>query len=148
MKPFGDRFWAKIDRPPIGCWEWTASRTSLGYGKIGTTRSVWEFAHRIMWMLVHGPIPDGHIICHRCDNPPCVNPDHLFLGSHLDNFRDSQSKKRHAHGERHGGAKLSEAEAQQILADPTAVGRHLAKAHNVSPATICLLRKRETWRHL
>jgi len=77
------------------CWLWTGSVTSAGYGVAsslfgGTTSG----AHRLAWELTHGLIPSGLIVCHHCDNPPCVRPDHLFLGTHLDNSNDMRSKGR------------------------------------------------------
>jgi len=79
-----------------GCWEWARSRAPNGYGrlKIGT-RTV--YAHRAAWTLHFGPIPPGLFVCHRCDNPPCVRPDHLFLGTSADNVRDSIEKGRWGH---------------------------------------------------
>lgn len=79
------------------CWIWTKSRDKNGYGKTsitsdGVTRHV--RAHRVLWELVNGPIPEGKMVCHRCDNPPCVNPDHLFLGDALSNMRDKIAKGR------------------------------------------------------
>lgn len=89
----GDRFWSKVDRSG-DCWTWTASRTRHGYGRIGLGHDRVETAHRVSWMLANGPIPEGVFVCHRCDNPPCVRPDHLFLGTALDNIRDMIAKGR------------------------------------------------------
>lgn len=95
-----ERFWAKVRRD-ASCWEWTARRTPSGYGtiKVGTAT---RLAHRVSWELHFGAIPDGMCILHRCDNPPCVNPAHLFLGMQLDNVRDREAKGRASHGEKHG----------------------------------------------
>jgi hypothetical protein len=71
------------------CIEWGGKRDRDGYGRRGA-----RLAHRLTWEEVNGPIPHGLCICHRCDNPPCVNPDHLFLGTHADNRRDSVAKGR------------------------------------------------------
>ena len=76
-----------------GCMEWMGSRDELGYGDVGF-RGKSTGAHRVAWELKHGPIPHGMCICHHCDNPPCVNPDHLFLGTHRDNAIDRFSKGR------------------------------------------------------
>lgn len=96
-----ERFWEKVNvNAPGGCWEWTGSRTMAGrgYGTIGIGgRST--LAHRVSWEIKNGPIPDGpghHGVCvlHRCDNPPCVRPDHLFLGTQKDNVEDMDTKGR------------------------------------------------------
>ena len=89
------RFWPKVDKAgPDDCWEWNASRQGTGaYGRIGVNGKV-ELAHRISYELMHGPIPDGLFVMHRCDNPPCVNPAHLSLGTRRDNMEDSMDKNR------------------------------------------------------
>jgi hypothetical protein len=101
-----DRFWSKVDkRGPDDCWEWQASRYEKGYGffrrrahQAGRKGDCIQ-SHRMTWELVHGPIPDGKQILHRCDNPPCCNPAHLFLGSHDANMKDMVSKGR-SHAQR------------------------------------------------
>lgn len=89
------RFWAKVDRTD-DCWTWTAATTGSGYGRFGhqNARGGWVAAHRFAYELANGPIPDGMFVCHKCDNPPCVNPSHLFLGTHQDNMRDMDAKGR------------------------------------------------------
>jgi len=99
-----DRFWEKVDTSRE-CWEWTGSKRPLGYGQMGipgTNRPVG--AHRISWELHFGPIPDDMFVCHRCDNPKCVRPDHLFLGTPTDNVRDMVAKGRHKTPFRHSPA--------------------------------------------
>jgi len=76
------------------CWEWNGPRDYHGYGRKTVNRKTVRL-HRLAWEWANGPIPPGMFICHRCDNPPCVNPAHLFLGTNLDNVRDMIAKKRH-----------------------------------------------------
>jgi hypothetical protein len=92
-----DRFWKKVQKTD-SCWVWIGG-LSHSYGWMGiNSRHV--LAHRISWELHNGPIPDGLYVCHHCDNPPCVRPDHLFLGTHDDNMNDKISKGRQGHGKK------------------------------------------------
>lgn len=92
--PGDPRFWALVDRDGDGCWEWCGALDGHGYGR--TWRDGGRFlAHRRAWECVNGPIPEGMFVCHKCDNPPCCNPDHLFVGTALDNMRDAIRKGRH-----------------------------------------------------
>lgn len=88
----GLRYWAKVRRGP-SCWLWEGSTTPDGYGTISVGgRPV--YTHRLAWAIVHGPIPVGQSVLHRCDTPGCVNPAHLFLGTQRDNMRDAVQKGR------------------------------------------------------
>lgn len=151
-------FWRKVDRlgptsqhcPELGpCWIWTAGRNALGYGsfKFGPRRG--QLAHRVSWELAHGAPGQLHVL-HRCDNPPCVNPAHLFLGTHQDNMDDMYAKGRRvpARGERNRHAKLTVEQVQEIR-DRYAGGEiqiSLAKAFGVSQPAISQIVRRAHWR--
>ena len=94
-----DRFWANV-RKSDGCWEWTAYRMKGGYGRIRKANGMPSLAHRFSWEIHFGPIPEGRHVCHHCDNPPCIRPDHLFLGTHRENHLDA-SRKGRAGAQRH-----------------------------------------------
>lgn len=102
-EPWVSGFWKRVDqRMPDECWPWTAAADAKkGYGRYTVAGKV-EFAHRVSYALAVGPIPPGLVICHRCDNPPCVNPFHLFLGTKGDNNADAHAKSRLAQDERTG----------------------------------------------
>lgn len=89
-------FWAKVDRSGE-CWVWLGARDARGYGRL-RRRGRYVKAHRYVWTITNGEIPEGLFACHHCDNPPCVRPDHLFLGTQSDNARDMVAKGRSASG--------------------------------------------------
>lgn len=88
-----ERFWRKVKKSD-GCWEWTGTKNSRGYGMFTPTPGKRVLAHRFSWEMENGRIPDGLFGCHRCDNPGCVRPDHLFVGTNSDNIRDAVAKGR------------------------------------------------------
>ena len=114
------RLFPKVRPMASGCWEWTGYRERFGHGVTtipGSSRAV--KAHRASYVLLRGPIPDGMFVCHKCDNPPCCNPAHLFLGTAADNNRDMRTKGRLVppplkSGSDVNGAKLTEAQVAEI----------------------------------
>lgn len=89
-----ERFWSKVAVKELDeCWEWQAGKAGGGYGTFRVHHKMWQ-AHRVAWALTYGPIPKGLFVCHRCDNPGCCNPYHLFLGTNADNLRDAAKKGR------------------------------------------------------
>lgn len=99
MSTIHTRFFGKFKESP-SCWEWLAYRDRKGYGRFMVPGSKTSLAHRFSWELHRGPIPTGMCVLHRCDNPPCVNPAHLFLGTLQDNVRDMIQKGRGSNGNR------------------------------------------------
>jgi hypothetical protein len=150
--PFVDRFWAKVDTSG-DCWEWRAYRRVEGYGQFTVRKGYFVSAHTVSYALANGPIPAGMVICHRCDNPPCVRPMHLFLGTPSDNAKDMVAKGRQ--GERHPGtaranARLTEESVRAIRAVPTYRGviKFLADQYGVSTHTIGAVRRGQKWKHV
>ena len=144
-----DRFWSHVKKgKPDDCWEWTAGKNSDGYGYIGVEGKMVR-AHRLSWEIHNGPIPEGMQILHYCDNPGCVNPFHLFLGSNADNVRDKTEKGRQSHqyGEENGYAKLTEQNIHEIR-NLLTVGypqAEIAREYEVSQTTICSINTGECW---
>ena len=99
------RFWSKVDICSENeCWEWVASKNSKGYGEFWfPDRKKHTRAHQVSWIIEHGNIPDGLGVLHKCDNPSCVNPRHLFLGTNSDNNKDRDAKGRRVQGKLYYG---------------------------------------------
>lgn len=141
--------------PATGCLEWQTNfgGSKRAYGRVMTgsrkTGRYYRYAHRIVWESIHGPLEKGQCVLHRCDNPRCVNLDHLFVGTQADNMRDMASKGRGGapRGGRHRSAKLTEEQAKYVLAS-SAKSSALAKELGTTYQTIYALRTGITWRHL
>lgn len=153
-----DRFWANVDRSggPDACWPWVRAVSSAnGYGVVRVAGKI-QRAHRIAWELANErPIPDGLLVCHRCDNRPCCNPAHLFVGTQSDNIRDmfakGRDRQRHPRGENHHNSKLNDEAVRDIrrrVATGGVTRQALADEYGVSTSTIVLVVKREVWKHV
>ena len=136
--------------PNSGCWLWLLGCSNDGYGKLWLN-SHNKRAHRVMYELFIGPIPDELYVCHTCDNPLCVNPAHLWLGTNADNQRDSVKKGRanSMMGERHGRAKLTTKNIirirQQLACGITSIA--VAQEHGVCVQHVNRIKRRDSWRH-
>lgn len=144
-----ERFWSKVDiRSADDCWEWTGFRTPRGYGRFYAGRGVKLQASRMSLAMVT-PLAQGQVACHTCDNPPCVNPAHLFAGTQSDNGLDSVAKgrARRARGDQMASAKLTPAQVLAIRAEPHYWGIYsdLARAYGVADNTIRSARLGTKW---
>jgi len=144
-----ERFQKKLDVTP-GCWNWTAC-TTKGYGVFQVSRGVSKRAHRVSYCLYIGNIDDGMFVCHRCDNPLCVNPDHLFLGTHQDNMDDMISKGRKVsvgvRGEENKSAKLTEPQVRLIFLDDRS-SRTIAAHYGIGKTIVNNIKNKTKWSHL
>lgn len=144
---YKERFCRSVRRGD-SCWQWTGRMTRDGYGAFWFWGRMTK-AHRVAWALENGSIPDGLCVLHQCDNRACVNPGHLFLGTQADNQRDmiQKGRSRKARGERHGRARLTESDVQEIrglLGDGMTL-RAVAARFGVSVTTIHDLKTGKTW---
>lgn len=151
---FVARFWARVDKTGE-CWTWTKYRTPMGYGHLHLPRNRGPgysvLAHRVSWLMSKGQIPEAtpHVL-HRCDNPPCVRPGHLFLGDDALNHRDMLNKGRESRGEMRN-IKLTEAdvlEIRRLYPEGGHTHRSLAAMFNTCHATIASVLHRRLWTHL
>jgi hypothetical protein len=162
-----ERFWSRVDRAstPDGCWPRLGSRDKDGYG-FASWRGRTVLAHRQAYELAVGPIPDGMLVCHSCDNPPCCRPGHLFLGSNVDNQRDMTAKgrgrlgdrngsrvhpERLRRGEQHGCSKLTAEKVRQIrelYAGGGLTQRQVGDRYGVSNVMVGLIVSRKKWAHV
>lgn len=151
-----ERFMSRVEKTD-GCWLWMGTQNGDGYGRfiLGGQRVV---AHRAMWIMVHGPLSQNLNVCHHCDNRQCVNPDHLFAGTQSENMLDCVAKGRHPSyrgqpglsGERHPGARLTEALVDQIRnkAASGVTERVLAEEYGISAGHVYRIVARKQWTHV
>ena len=154
-KTLPERFWEKVDKGG-GCWLWTAYRSKDGYGIFGIGQKIVK-AHRVSYELSVGKIPKGMMVCHHCDNPPCVNPKHLFIGDGKANAVDMTRKGRrfkpYNKGSKHGNARLNEAKVLEMRKFKLGAGkkmsyRAIGELFNVNCRTAGRAIKKESWTHI
>lgn len=172
------RFWSHVDKSGAHgswngtpCWVWIGTTNNKGYGRF-SVKHIYYRAHRISYQIANGDVPDGKEICHGCDNPPCVNPAHLFPGTHRENIMDAVRKGRNgmtthpesvkrgteswssthldrvARGIRIASAKLTAAQVLEMRAIPNPDRKELAKRYGISPGMVWQILKRKWWRHI
>lgn len=155
-----ERFSEKVSPEPMsGCWLWTGAADPNGYGHIraGGKKMPQVGAHRVAWELANGTIPDGLFVCHRCDNPACVNPAHLFLGTSGDNMRDKVRKgrcgdtraHRVARGSGHHKAKLNEetvVDVKRLLSEGRLTQKEIGRRFGISQTAVHYINIGRNWR--
>lgn len=150
LRDVAERFWSKVTRSDE-CWPFNGATNESGYGVVSFKGKA-RLAHRVSWVLTHGEIGDGLLICHHCDNPPCVRPDHLFAGSQSANLYDMASKGRYGDrdlpcGERNHNAKLTIGQVGQIRAlhADGATVTSLARQFDIARSTTHSIVVGDTW---
>jgi predicted XRE-type DNA-binding protein len=145
-----EHFFSVLFKQENGCWKWPKSLHKDGYGHLTYHGKYW-LASRLAWHLSNGDIPDGMCVCHKCDNPACCNPDHLFLGTHAENMNDMKHKGRrkkiNAH-EKNGRAKLTKQDVMQIrhlYHAKKATQTQLAKLFGITQTSISLIVRNKSW---
>lgn len=145
-----DRFWSRVDKSGE-CWLWTACKNPQGYGTLSVGGKPWQ-AHRYSYHLNVGEIPPGMYVCHHCDNPACVRPDHLFLGTHQDNMTDKARKGRAPvlAGVENGCAKLTEGQVMDIRRQMASGGSPaaIARQFDIAPESVRRIARGKAWMHL
>ena len=147
-KSLEERFWAEVPWPGDGCWVWSGGIDNHGYGYIYRGHGDRIRAHRLSWEIHNGPIPPGMVVRHGCDNPPCVNPAHLTIGTQSDNVEDMVRRGRSARGERHSQSRLTSDDVRAIrrLRIGGAKLREIAAVYGVHSGTVGFICRGETWK--
>lgn len=135
--------------PETGCWLWLGSWDQKKYGRLASSGRRRVIVSRLFYEAYYGPIPAGMFICHKCDTPPCCNPDHLFAGTNLENARDMAQKNRarKATGEFNSAAKLTEGQVAEIRADRR-FQREIAVTYGISRSLVSMIKNRKLWAHI
>lgn len=141
------RFWSKVRKTSEqGCWEWINPTHPFGYGRFGCDKKK-HLSHRLSYQLHYGPITTKDCVLHKCDNPRCVNPKHLFLGSRADNAQDRTQKGRTLKGSKVPTSKFTEAQVQAIRISSKS-NKELAIEYQTKYGTIWAIRNRKIWQHV
>jgi HNH endonuclease len=148
-----ERFWSKVEMLPDlpGCWLWSGYIDKLGRGWLMVKNGIPDYASRISWRIQHGEIPEDLEICHKCDTPQCVRPDHLFLGTHKDNMDDMIRKGRNHVGSKCVHAKLNESQVSEIrdlLRQGTLSQYKIATMYNVHRSTVMSIHNGKNWKQV
>lgn len=143
-----ERFWKYVKKTP-GCWEWVGCKMK-GYGMMNVN-GIPKLASRLSWEIHYGPIPANKMVLHKCDNPSCSNPEHLYIGDQFDNMADMWNRGRanpgHVYGSKHGNSKLTDEDAK-LIRHSTQKTRELADQFGVSMTTIQYVRSGKSWKHI
>lgn len=131
--------------PETDCWEWQGSRQAFGYGGIQVDGKKWR-THRLSYFVFVGALPEGMLVCHKCDNPPCVNPSHLFLGTHSDNMMDASKKGRIGAGDHHWTRRIPERLLTRKKSDTTNMRR--GERHGIAKLTAEKVREIRAFRRV
>jgi hypothetical protein len=148
--PVEARFWSKVDRRgPNECWPWMASvrRKDEGYGAFWLDQRH-QPSNRVAWTLTNGDIPEGMVVCHKCDNPPCCNPAHFFIGTRAENDEDRIAKGRQCRGERQKYAVLNDTLVRELRMLASEIGINKAARHLGINASTAWSAVRRSWRHV
>lgn len=149
--PLSDRFWHHVSPGgPDECWEWQGTRSHQGYGVLRASGGAQVKAHRVSVELHHGPIPDGLLACHHCDNPPCVNPHHLYAGTPQDNSNDAVARNRRPSGTRNANARTTERDVREmrVLYAQGASMDDLATQYGMTRSGVSHIVKLRSWKHV
>lgn len=153
-KSIKDKLEGNVVKSESGCWEWVGTKrgssSGVHYGGTNIGRKS-VLAHRASYEFYIGVIPENMLVCHKCDNPKCINPDHLFLGTRLDNAKDMANKHRGTCGEKSSNSKLSNTKSFEIIfaaKNKNMKQKEIAYVFGISEKTVNKLFNRKSWKHL